>query len=174
MFSDPIKNLKQFGLREDMIVADLGAGTGFYSIATAKMVPRGRVYAIEIQKDFLNTIKNKALEFNLPNLELILGDVEKRGGTKIGNNIVDTVIVSNILFQIEDKDRFIDEVKRILKINGRVLFIDWLSKSMAFDTKSGKFFLEEEVLLMFKEKGFIFERKIDAGEYHYGIIFKKK
>ena len=56
MFSDPVKNLKQFGLREDMIVADLGAGTGFYSMAVAEMVPKGKVYAIEIQKDFLTTV----------------------------------------------------------------------------------------------------------------------
>ena len=62
MFTDPIKNLKQFGIREDMVVADLGAGTGFYSIPLAFMVPHGKVYAIEIQKDFLTTIKNKIKE----------------------------------------------------------------------------------------------------------------
>ena len=60
MFSDPIKNLNQLRIRENMIVADLGAGTGFYSIAAAQIVPNGKVYAIEIQKDFLNTIRNKA------------------------------------------------------------------------------------------------------------------
>ena len=52
MFTDPVKNLKLFGLAEDMIVADLGAGTGFYTLAAARMTPQGKVYAIEIQKDF--------------------------------------------------------------------------------------------------------------------------
>ena len=37
MFTDPVKNLKQLGIRDDMIVADLGAGTGFYSIAAAAL-----------------------------------------------------------------------------------------------------------------------------------------
>ena len=62
MFTDPLKNLKAFGLKEDNIVADLGAGTGFYSVAAGHMVSRGKVYAIEIVKDFLETIKNKVKE----------------------------------------------------------------------------------------------------------------
>ena len=52
MFADPIKNLKQLGLREDMIVADLGAGTGYYSIAASSLVPKGKVYAIEVIKEY--------------------------------------------------------------------------------------------------------------------------
>lgn len=100
MFTDPIKNLKQFGLREDMIVADLGAGTGFYSIAVAEMVPHGKVYAIDIQKDFLTTIKNKIKEKNLCNIECFWGDIEKIEGTKIGNKIADAVIVSNVFSKL--------------------------------------------------------------------------
>ena len=70
MFTDPVKNLKAFGLRDDMIVADLGAGSGFYSLTAASMVPRGKVYAIEVIKDFLVGLKNKAKEAHL-NLSLI-------------------------------------------------------------------------------------------------------
>src|ERR1035437_7784661 len=107
MFADPIKNLRAFGLREDMIVADLGAGTGFYSVAAAEMVPRGKVYAVEVQKDFLHKIKDKISDAHLGNVETLWGDVEKIGGTKIKDGIVDAVIASNILFQVEDKDKFI-------------------------------------------------------------------
>ena len=39
------------------VVADLGAGTGFYSIAAGQMVPKGKVYAVEVVKDFLMTIR---------------------------------------------------------------------------------------------------------------------
>src|SRR3989338_581675 len=103
MFTDPVKNLKMFGLKETDIVADLGAGTGFYSIAAGHMVPKGKVYAIEIDKEYLSTIKNKAKEAHVNNVEILWGNIEKRGGTKIGDGIVDAVIASNILFQLEDK-----------------------------------------------------------------------
>ena len=125
MFTDPVKNLKAFGLREDNIVADLGAGTGFYTIAAAKILNQGKVYAIEITKDYLVTIKNKVKELSLQNVEIVWGNVEKIGGTHIGDGIIDAVIVSNVFFQVEDKNNFVEEIKRILKKGGRVLFIDW-------------------------------------------------
>lgn len=174
MFSDPVKNLKQLGLREDMIVADLGAGTGFYSINAAKMVPKGKVYCIEIQKDFLGAIKNKAVELNLNNLECFQGDVEKKGGTKIKDEIVDAVISSNVLFQVENKDGFIDEIKRILKVGGSVLLIDWLDESSILGSKLQKVIPKDKARKMFEEKGFVFDREIDAGDHHYGMILKKE
>ena len=172
MFSDPIKNLKQLGLREDMIVADLGAGVGFYSIPLAQMVPQGKVYAVEIQKDFLTTIKNKAKEAHLNNLDCFWGDVEKIGGTSLGNEVVDAVIASNILFQIENKDKFIEEIKRILKVGGKVLLIDW-SDGSTLNSPLKKIVLKDKAREMFIDKGFVFDKEINTGEHHYGMILKK-
>src|SRR3989339_2260911 len=125
MFTDPVKNLKTLELKENDIVADLGAGTGYYSVAAGRLVPRGKVYAVEIVKDFLTTIKNKVKEAHLSNVEIIWGDIEKLGGTKIGDGVIDAVIASNVFFQVENKNKFIEEIKRILKPKGKVLFIDW-------------------------------------------------
>lgn len=171
MFTDPLKNLKSFGLKEDNIVADLGAGTGYYSIAAGSLVPRGKVYAVEVQKDFLETIKNKVREAHLGNVEIIWGNIEKKGGTKIGDNIVDAVIVSNVLFQIEDKDNFILEIKRILKPRGRILLIDWSESSVMSGTNIVS---KERARAMFEKNGFTVEREIDAGAHHYGIILFKQ
>jgi FkbM family methyltransferase len=169
MFTDPVKNLKAFGLKEDNIVADLGAGTGFYSIVAGSLVPRGKVYAVELQKDFLETIKSKIKEAHLKNVEIIWGNVEKEGGTKIGDNVIDAVISSNILFQVEDKEKFILEIKRILKPAGRVLLIDWSESSVMQGTQ---IISKDKAREMFEKKGFILEREIDAGAHHYGIILR--
>lgn len=170
MFTDPVKNLKAFGLKENDIVADLGAGTGFYSVAAGKMVPRGKVYAVEISKDYLATIKHKATDARLHNIEIILGDVEKRGGTKIKDNIVDAVICSNILFQLADKESFVGEVKRILKPKGRVLLIDWSSSPVVNPQMS---ISKNKAREIFEVKGFVYEGEINAGAHHYGMIFIK-
>lgn len=174
MFTDPVKNLKAFDLREDMIVADLGAGSGFYTIPVAQMVPRGKVYAIEIQKDFLITIKNKAVESHLNNIEYLLGDVEKKGGTKIKDKIIDAVIASNILFQVEDKDKFVEEIKRILKPRGKLLLIDWFNNSSGIGASFDKIIPKNKAREMFERKGFVWQRDIDAGTHHYGIILENK
>jgi len=171
MFSDPIKNLKALGLREDNIVADLGAGTGYYSLLVGNIVSKGKVYAVELQKDFLTTIKSRVADARLNNIEIIWGNVEKIGGTKITDGVVDAVIASNILFQVEDKEKFIEETKRILKINGRVLLIDWSETSIM---KNIGIVPKDKARAMFEKKGFILDREIDAGEHHYGMILIRK
>ena len=173
MFSDPIKNLKQLGIREDMIIADLGAGTGFYSIAAGSLVSNGKVYAVEIIKDYVVTIKNKAKEAHLHNVECFWGNIEKIGGTKIKDNIVDVVICSNVLFQIADVDMFVKEIKRISKIGGRILFIDWAEESI-LGPKKNKIIPKNTIIEIFKKKGFEYERDISAGEHHYGMILVNK
>jgi ubiquinone/menaquinone biosynthesis C-methylase UbiE len=170
VFSDPVKNLRAFGLKEDSVVADLGAGTGYYSIAAGEIASRGKVYAVELQKDFLDTIKGKINDACLNNVEIIWGNVEKEGGTKIGNNVADAVIASNILFQLEDKEKFIEEIKRILKPKGKVLLIDWSESSIMAKTL---IIPKNKAREMFEKKGFIFEREINAGDHHYGIILIK-
>jgi ubiquinone/menaquinone biosynthesis C-methylase UbiE len=174
VFTDPVKNLRAFDLRENMIVADLGAGSGFYTIPVAQMVPMGKVYAIEIQKDFLTTVRNKAVEAHLNNVECLLGNIEKIGGTKIKDKVIDAVIASNILFQVEDKDKFMDETKRILKPEGKLLLIDWSDNASTIGPSVDKIIPKNKAREMFEKKGFIWQQDIDAGSHHYGIIFKNK
>ena len=170
MFTDPVKNLKAFGLRADNIVADLGAGTGYYAVAAGLLALKGKVYAVELKKDFLDTIKKRVSDAHLDNVEIILGNVEKLGGTKIADGVVDAVIASNILFQVEDKEKFIEEVKRILKPKGRVLLVDWSESSIMGSTDIVP---RSKAAEMFKQKGFTVEREIDAGAHHYGMILTK-
>ena len=98
------------------------------------------------------------------------GNAEKLGGTKIGDNIVDAVIASNILFQVVDKEKFILEIKRILKPQGKVLLIDWSESSIM---KTTNIVPKTKARSMFEQKGFVFEREINAGEHHYGMILVK-
>jgi ubiquinone/menaquinone biosynthesis C-methylase UbiE len=171
MFTDPVKNLKALGLKEDDIVADLGAGTGFYSIPAGHIVAKGKVYAVEIAKDFLEVVKNKVKDARINNVEILWGDISKVGGTKLRDGIVDAVIASNILFQVEDIEQLILEIKRILKTNGRVLLIDW---SEAPVIRARTIIPKNKAREMFEKKGFILQREIDAGEHHYGMILIKK
>src|SRR3989344_4108915 len=171
MFSDPVKNLRALGLHEGDVVADLGDGTGYYTLPMAHIVTRGRVYAVEIDQDFLHTIKNKTKEAHLSNVEIIWGNVEKHGGTKIGDDIVDAVIASNILFQIEHKDNFVDEIKRILKSKGHVLLVDWSSDSPLMGAKHAV--PQAKAREIFEKKGFLWQRDINTGEHHYGMILSK-
>ncbi|MCR4334236.1 MAG: class I SAM-dependent methyltransferase [Patescibacteria group bacterium] len=170
-FSDPEKNVTQFKIGHGMQVADLGAGSGFYTIESARKVGgAGKVYAIEVQKDLLEKLKTNAVHEHLFNVEVILGDVENIGGTRLRDGSIDKAIASNILFQVEHKDNFCLEIKRILKPGGKVLIVDWSDKSPL----GPKTLVPEAITKsLFEKAGFDFDSSISAGEHHYGLIFNK-
>ena len=175
MFSDPAKNIQRLGLIRGMHIADFGAGSGFYSMSLAEEVgDNGRVYAIDVQKDLLQKIKNEAKAKGVSNLEIIWGNVEKAGGTKMGDNTIDIVVIANILFQAEDKNNVCIEAKRILKVGGRALVIDWLDSFGGLGPTKENVFLLSSAKDIFQKNGFVLDKEFDAGDHHYGFIFKKQ
>ncbi|MDQ2932755.1 MAG: class I SAM-dependent methyltransferase [bacterium] len=171
MFSDPISNIAKLGVHDGMKVVDIGAGSGFYSIAAAKKVgASGRVYAVDVQKDLLERLRTVATSNGLRNIEVVWGNAEKIGGTKLRESIADRVIVSNILFQIEKFDDFCLEVKRILKPGGKLLVVDWSSVS----SLSPKTLVPEmKARTLFEKNGLTFETSFNAGDHHYGLVFAR-
>lgn len=173
-FSDPQKNIDQFGLIEGMRVADLGAGSGAYTLAAARQVgTSGKVYAVEVQKELLSNLKNAATKQGVFNVEVIWGDIERNGATKLKDNTIDAVIISNVLFQAEDKSGLIAEVKRILKPKGKALVVDWKESFGGMGPHPDHVVRETEAKKIFEAGGFSIERSIGAGEHHYGFIALK-
>lgn len=168
MFSDPASNLSKLGLIDGMKVVDLGAGSGFYTFESAKRVgSSGRVYAVDVFKDLLERIRSVGVVNGLRNIEVIWGNCEKIGGTKLGDSIADRVIASNILFQIEKLDDFVLEIKRILKPGGKVLVVDWSEMSA---TSPKTIVPSVKAQMVFEKAGFKLEQSFGAGDHHYGLI----
>ena len=174
MFIKPEEIIKNFEVRPGMTVADFGSGSGHYVLAVAKkMNDSGVVYAIDIQKNLLETIKSEAVKQHLSNVDIVWADIEGKEGTKLANGILDFAVASNILFQIVDKEALAKEIKRTLKSGGRVAVIDW-SASFGGTGPSPKAVMpKKETERIFIQEGFLEEREFPAGDNHYGIIFKK-
>ncbi len=174
MFTDPRHNIEQLGISDGAIVADFGAGSGFYSMEAALAVaPTGKVYAVDVQRDLLERLKKEAKEHHIFNIEIIAGDLEKLGGSKLREGSCDVVIASNILFMIGDKKNFLLEASRVLKPKGRLLVIDWAASFSQIGPHSAHVFYKDDALKLCRETGFVFDREIHTGAQHYGIIFRK-
>jgi ubiquinone/menaquinone biosynthesis C-methylase UbiE len=166
MFSNPDKNIASLLLQEGMKVADFGAGNGFTTRAIAKRVGHtGHVYAIEVQKELVLKLESELKEWGIHNVSVIWGDIEKKGGTKIAEHSLDAVVISSVLFQVEEKLGLIDEARRVLKPGGRVLLIEWESGVPGVVTPKKA----EE---LFTLRGFTYVEKVAESSHHYGIIFK--
>jgi SAM-dependent methyltransferase len=86
---------------------------------------------------------------------------------------VDSAILSNVLFQVEDKPSCVAEVRRILKPGGKVLVVDWRESYRNMGPHIDHVVTEVEAKRLFEGAGFALVKKVDAGSHHYGFIFKK-
>lgn len=174
-FSNPNQILEEVGITKASVVADLGAGSGHYTFAAARMSGMdGKVYALEVQKDLVEKLKSEAERNHLTNVSPIWCNIEKIGGTKLADNVVDLAIIANVLFQVEDRKDFLKEVFRIVKPRGRVLLIDWSDSYGGMGPASNAVIKEIDADTLFSQNGFKKDRNVNAGEHHYGIIFTKE
>ena len=171
-FSDPRSNVLQMGLRDGMKIADLGAGTGHYTLAAAASIGNdGRIYAIDVQEDILNHLRDSAHRAGRRNVETIWGNIEKLGGTKLRDQSMDGIILSNTLFQIEHKDVVVKEIKRIVKKEGKVLVVDWAGAYGGMGPTPDHVVSEHDAEELFITGGFYKLKDFRAGPHHYAIVF---
>lgn len=172
MFSDPASNLAKLGLGEGMKVADIGAGSGFYTVEAGKRVgSSGRVFAVDVQKKLLGRLSSMAHAALLHNVEVVWANAEKIGGTKLKDASVDRVIASNVLFQITRPDDFALEMKRIMKPGGKLLLVDWSGMT---ELSPKNVVPADKASVLFEKNGFVLEQNFDAGNHHYGLVFARK
>ena len=171
---DPAETLAACNFQVTDSVADFGAGSGFMARAIASIVTRGNVFAIEINRDMVARITHEAEEGHIDNLHPLWGDIEIAGGTKLGDASVDVVVLSNILFQIDDKPGALKEAFRVLKNGGRLLLVDWQESFGGLGPAPHHVFNKETAEPLITKIGFTkLSDNLPAGEHHYAILFKK-
>jgi ubiquinone/menaquinone biosynthesis C-methylase UbiE len=171
-FSDPTNNVLQLGLREGMRVGDLGAGSGHYAFSAAHIVGNdGMVYAIDVQEDVLTHIRNAAESRGLRNIETVWGNFEKVGGTTLKDQVLDAVILSNVLFQLDHRQGAIEEIKRVLKPGGKLLVADWAGPYDGLGPAAQHVVPERDAEELFITAGFHKVKDFRAGPHHYAIVF---
>jgi ubiquinone/menaquinone biosynthesis C-methylase UbiE len=173
-FADPRNVSTHFHLRAGDRVADFGAGSGHFMRPLSEAVGReGMVYLCEIQKPLVEALGIQARDAHLSNIKILWGDVEEVGGTKIQDGALDAGVMSNVLFQLTDKQSAFKEVARTLRKGGKLFVIDWTSSFAGIGPLPELVVAESEARTFAESAGLVFERSFPAGEHHYGIAFRK-
>ncbi|MDD5568941.1 MAG: class I SAM-dependent methyltransferase [Candidatus Pacebacteria bacterium] len=168
-FINPIAILDSLKLKDDFIACDLGCGSGGWAIPLSKILTNGLVYAVDILEESISALRGKIARENIFNVKPVLSDIEK--GVKIQDKEIDIALLTNILFQIEDKESLIKECRRILKSRGLLLIIDW-KKDAPLGPAAGRL-SADEILPLLDRLGFREEKRFDAGEYHWALLLSK-
>ena len=173
-FAHPKRNISVLGIEPGMKVADFGSGSGAYVLLIAERLEGfGRVYAVDIQRDLLRRIANETTRRGYKNVEVLWGNLEQPGGSKIGDGSVDLVLVSNLLFQVEHKENVILEAYRVLRAGGKVAIIDWQESFGGMGPHRHDVVMKATALAMAQAAGFELVREFPAGAHHYGLTMRR-
>jgi len=175
-FIVPELAVSHFHLRAGDVVADIGAGSGFFEKVLSKAVgPDGTVYACEIQKTLADTLEILVRKEHLGNVKTLWCDLESAGSCTIRDNSLDAIVLANTLFQIGDKDTAFREIVRMLRpAGGKLLVLDWSDSFAGLGPQPSDVFTEEALKTLATSHGLVYERSFPAGEHHYGAAFRKQ
>ena len=174
-FLDPEQVLSHLELKQELIAAEFGSGSGNFSLALAKRVPEGKVYALDIREEPLSALKSRAKQEGLGNIETIRCDLEQAGGSTLANDYLDLVLIPNTLFQVEDREAVLKEATRVLKDGGKLLIIDWKKESVLGPKPVKLRITDQEIKKIASKLGLEVEKDFSAGNFHWGsiLVFKK-
>jgi ubiquinone/menaquinone biosynthesis C-methylase UbiE len=104
-------------------VADVGAGTGYFSLPLADAVGlQGKVYAVDAQNEMLALLKQKLDEAAILNVELIHAEAVSTGLPQCS---CDLFFAANVWHEFDDRAAVLKEAARVLKVGGQIAILDW-------------------------------------------------
>jgi SAM-dependent methyltransferase len=117
----PHQVIQALALKPDSRVADLGAGTGYFSARLANMLSKGRVYAVDIEPDMVRFLAERAKRENLHNLVAVQG---KPDDPSLPEK-VDVILLVDVYHHIEDRTRYFRKLGQSLRPGGRIAIVDF-------------------------------------------------
>ena len=173
-FLNPDAVVGEFGITSGMRIADFGCGAGHIGILVAQKTGQdGYVTALDIMEDKLDSFKARTKAAGLENIEIKRANLEVLGNTGLGDNTQDMVLLINILFQSNKKSDILKEAKRVLKFGSTAILVEWKKGGGGFGPPDELRTDISAMQAMSTTEGFTLVRQFNAGQFHYGIIFRK-
>lgn len=124
--------IKNLPVSESSVVADIGAGSGYYTFKIAPKVPQGKVFAVEIQDQAINYLKAKSKELGFSNVIPVMG-TEKSPNLPVAS--VDLAIMVDVYHELEFPVEMLAAIKKSLKPGGKLLLIEYRGEDPAIAIK---------------------------------------
>lgn len=156
---------------KDAVVADIGAGSGYFSRRLAAEVPAGKVYAVEIDDEFRAYIEAQREGWGTPNIEPHLAFYDDPA---LPERSVDLVFLANTYAYLRNRVDYLKKVRGALRPGGKVVIIDFrpdaaAPESFAPDPKYRV--AREAVVADLAKAGFALEREETFLPYQYFLVF---
>jgi len=177
IFLKPEVALQKAKLKPGDTVADLGSGAGYLAIPAAIQVgSQGLVYAVDIVKNNLASIRSQAKLYNLPNIKTIWADLEQTGSTGIPDQTANVSLLFKVLCQQRNHEAIMSEARRVTKPGGTILVAEWCEPQLSNQSvgpAKESFVTRQELLSLGKKVGLQLEQEHKLDDFHYLLEYKR-
>jgi len=152
-------------------IADLGAGTGAFSVPMAKAVgPTGKLYAVEIDRGLVDHVASKAAAAKMDNVQTLLGKPDDPGLP----GQVDLLFMNDVLHHIADRAGYLKQVVRYLKPGGRFAIIDPTPEASPHRGEPALIVSRDQAGAWMKEAGLVAQENVSLFSDKWFVVYGRK
>ena len=164
--------MRELALRPGMVVADVGAGTGYYARRMSPLVGAlGSVFAVDVQPEMIVMLADLAKKAGLSNIKPVLGAVDN---LKLADASIDVAIMVDVYHELEFPYEVMESIVRALKPGGRVVYVEYRAEDANVPIKPVHKMTEAQVRKEASQHALIYERTANTLPWQHLVIFRKK
>jgi len=163
----PHEVIEALALKPDAVVADIGSGTGYFAVRFANMVPRGRVYGVDIEPDMVRYLAERAKREKRDNVIAVAGAPED---PRIPEK-ADLILMVDVFHHVEERERYFRKLRGSLKPGGRIAIIDFRLDSPEGPPKAARV-APERVVAELKTAGYALAEEHRFLPNQYFLVFR--
>ena len=166
----PDEVIAALDLKVGETVADIGAGSGYFSFRFARKVGRsGRVYAVDINPDMIVYMNRRIRDLGLRNVITVLSTPDD---PLLADASIDRFFICNTLHHIENQTQYLALLKKMLKPRGQLAIVDYFKRQLPTGPPPQMKMAREDVIKEVEAAGFTLSQEHTFLPYQYFLIFK--
>jgi len=172
MEEEPGKALKALEIHPGSVVADIGAGVGYFTWRIADIVgPSGKVYAVDIQPEMIRMLKRNIEERGLKNVEPVLGKIDD---PRLPRGSVDLALLVDVYHEFSEPQKMLQRIRESLKPDGRLVLLEYRKEDPTVPIRPEHKMAVAEVKAEVEPEGYRLDNVLEILPRQHIIIFRRK
>jgi ubiquinone/menaquinone biosynthesis C-methylase UbiE len=168
-YQKPEQVMSALALRPGEVVADIGSGSGYFTVRLAASVgPGGRVYGVDVDPDMVRHLNRRVRDAGLRNVHTLLSLPDD----PLLPEPVDRFLVVDTWHHIDDQPKYLATMRRLLKPGGQVVMIDFQKKELPLGPPLAMKIAREDLVKQMEANGFRLAREHTFLPYQYFLVFE--
>ena len=163
--------LKNLAVKPGMVIADIGAGSGYHSALLSKMVGTGKVFAVDVEPEMIGYLNERIKQEKLSRIVPVLSTEQK---VSLPENTVDIMLLVDVYHEFSYPYEMALSMRSALKPGGKLVLVEFRSEDQTVPIKTIHKMSEAQAIKELRAAGFTFDNNIDNLPWQHCMVFIKQ